>query len=82
VTPELGHCLAKIAEIVGQGEASQRAVFQLGYNLGRIAELAGLGRESCWDLWKDPVSVWNQAKLQRLVQQLRTEVAARVSPPE
>jgi hypothetical protein len=67
---EREHCIAKIREIIAQKAGDRRSILQLGYNLGRLSELTGLGREPFWDRWKGPVTEWNLAELERLVQEL------------
>jgi hypothetical protein len=64
------HCIAKIREIIAQKEGDRRSILQLGYNLGRLSELSGRGREPFWDRWKGPVTEWNLAELEKLVQEL------------
>jgi hypothetical protein len=64
------HCIAKIREIIAQKEGDRRSILQLGYNLGRLSELTGMGREPFWDRWRGPVTEWNLAKLEELVQEL------------
>ena len=80
MSPDLAHCLAKIAEIAARGDGDRRAALQLGYNLGRVAELAGLGREDAWDRWKGPAADWDRPALERLARELRALVAARTRP--
>ena len=68
--PEVGHCVAKIHEIVALGRDDRRAVLQLGYNLGRLSELTGLGRGPFWDDWKDAVAGWDVETLVALARDL------------
>src|SRR4051812_31263266 len=75
----VGHCVAKLAEIVGRGEDDRRSLFQIGYNLGRLSELTGLGREAFWDAWKGAVTLWDRAELVRLCRELQARGGA--SPP-
>lgn len=64
------HCIAKIREIVAQGQCDRRSILQLGYNLGRLSEISGLGRGPFWDRWKGPVADWNLDELEELAQAL------------
>ncbi len=71
--PEIGHCVAKIRQIVGEGRDDRRSVLQLGYNLGRLSELTGRGRGPFWDAWKDAVTEWDAAGLAALARDLHIE---------
>ena len=68
----MDHCIAKIAEIVGQADPDRRAILQLGYNLGRLSEMTGLGREAFWDRWKVAVESWDVPELTKLARELPT----------
>jgi len=67
----MNHCIAKIVEIISEGQSDRRAILQLGYNLGRLSELTGLGREPFWDAWKDAVAAWDLPELTRLAHNLQ-----------
>jgi hypothetical protein len=62
----VNHCIETIRGLVEQPDPSRRDLLQLGYNLGRISELVGLDRTEVWDLWKAPVTVWEQDALRSL----------------
>jgi hypothetical protein len=76
--PEIGHCVAKIRQIVADGRHDRRAVLQLGYNLGRLGELTGMGREPFWDAWKGAVADWDVNRLSALAHDLHIDTGGRL----
>ena len=80
--PNIGHCVAKIRQIVAEGRDDRRAVLQLGYNLGRLSELTGAGRGPFWDAWKDAVAGWDRERLSALAHDLLIETGGRLPEAE
>jgi hypothetical protein len=76
--PEIGHCVARIRQIVAGDQNDRRAVLQLGYNLGRLSELTGEGRGPFWDAWKDAVADWDRARLSDLARDLHIRIGGRL----
>jgi hypothetical protein len=76
--PDIGHCVAKIRQIVSDGRDDRRSLLQLGYNLGRLSELTGEGRGPFWDTWKDAVAGWDWERLSALARDLHIQTGGRL----
>lgn len=74
---DIGHCIAKIRQLIAEGRDDRRAILQVGYNLGRLSELTGLGRGPFWDAWKGAVAEWDRPRLATLAQELLKKVDGR-----
>lgn len=72
IRAEIGHCVAKIRQIIAERGDDRRSLLQLGYNLGRLSELTGEGRGPFWDAWKDAVAAWDGPALEALARNLQS----------